>query len=192
MNATAELIKEHEAIRQMLTILTEACRQLEDGRQVPPHHLESMVDFLRTFADKCHHAKEERVLFPALEQVGVPRQGGPIGVMLAEHESGRKYIRGMVDALERYRRAEDAAIHDFISHARLYIHLLDQHIEKENQVLFPMADARLNREQHDRIANAFAHLEKEEIGEGTHERFHELLADLKALYPSPIDVALKD
>jgi hemerythrin-like domain-containing protein len=96
---TEELMKEHSAIQLMLEILSEACTRLESGGKVVVTDLKKMLEFLKEFADGCHHAKEERHLFPALERAGIPRERGPIGVMLAEHNLGRSHIRRMSSAI---------------------------------------------------------------------------------------------
>jgi hemerythrin-like domain-containing protein len=194
MKPTEELIHEHEAIQTMLRILESASSRLVAGEQVSADDLANMVEFLRVFADRCHHAKEETVLFPAMEAVGIPRERGPIGVMLSEHDAGRKHIQGMAAALESYRSGAVGAAREFATQARLYTHLLLQHIQKENQILFPMADAHIAEREQERIAQEFARLEAEQIGEGTHERFHALLGELKQAYlssePSPVKDAL--
>lgn len=182
MKPTDELIHEHEAIQTMLQILESACSRLSAGGNVNTEHLEKMVEFLRVFADKCHHAKEETALFPALEAAGVPREHGPIGVMLAEHTAGRKHIQGMSAALDGLRNGGTTAAGEFVSNARAYINLLTQHIAKENHVLFPLADNRLSESEQQRLTEAFARLEREQIGEGTHERLHALLHEFQHLY----------
>jgi len=93
MKATEQLIQEHTEVLLMLTVLDSAANKLEMGEQVNPLHLEAMVDFLITFVDKCHHGKEETLLFPALIKKGMSKKDGPVGVMLAEHASGREFIK---------------------------------------------------------------------------------------------------
>src|SRR5665647_273873 len=96
MKATQQLKDEHEGVRLMLRILGEVSRQFDFEGHVPNEHFEGIFEFLKVFVDKCHHGKEEELLFPALTKVGIP-QDGPIAVMLFEHEMGRKYIRVMTD-----------------------------------------------------------------------------------------------
>jgi hemerythrin-like domain-containing protein len=102
MNYTEQLKKEHEGIMLMLRILGKMCDKLEAGEPVDTGHMKSSVEFLKVFADTCHHAKEEERLFPAMERAGIPKEGGPIGVMLQEHEMGRAYVIGLADAVEDY------------------------------------------------------------------------------------------
>src|SRR5512147_1720406 len=93
-----QLKDEHEGILLMLVILGKACAKLEKQQKVDLNHLEQMVDFFKIFADKCHHGKEEDLLFPEMEKAGIPKERGPIGVMLVEHGKGRDYVRGMNEA----------------------------------------------------------------------------------------------
>ncbi len=126
--------------------------------------LAGMVNFFSVFADTCHHGKEEGMLFPAMEKVGVPREHGPIGVMLFEHELGRKYVRGMKDALAEVSKGSQASP-AFVREARAYVNLLTAHIAKENQILFPMAEARLSEEVKSSLIEGFEQFEEETIGQ---------------------------
>jgi hemerythrin-like domain-containing protein len=155
MTPTEELMQEHSAITSMLQILERRCSLLDAGKDVPATDIQKMMEFFKVFADGCHHAKEELHLFPALEQAGVPREHGPIGVMLGEHDLGRKYVRGMGEAFERYMVGEKNQARMFSQNARSYINLLVAHIEKENQVLFPLADRVLSIRGQDDLSRAF-------------------------------------
>ena len=95
MKATGELRKEHEGIRIMLEILQTVAQKMVDGESVPRDEIDDIMEFLTIFVDTCHHGKEEEFLFPALESAGIARNNGPIGVMLHEHEQGRKFILNM-------------------------------------------------------------------------------------------------
>jgi len=182
MKATEELMQEHTAIMLMLDIMENACARFEAGRQVPLEHLAQILDFLKTFADGCHHSKEEEYLFPALEAVGIPREQGPIGVMLSEHALGRKYVSGMADAVASLQSRDQSAVQTFVREARAYINLLRMHIYKENNILFPMADLRLTDVRQANLLRAFDRIETERIGAGKHEEYHLLLKTLKNIY----------
>ena len=95
MEATKILNDEHRVIERVLAVLEKAAGSLEADQGVQADFFLSAAEFIKGFADGCHHRKEEGVLFPAMEAAGVPRQGGPIGVMLAEHEEGRRLTREM-------------------------------------------------------------------------------------------------
>ena len=143
-----------------------------------------MIEFFTTFVDRCHHGKEEELLFPALEEIGVSRQGGPIGVMLKEHQQGRDRVANMKAALVRYWEGDRGAAVDFVHHARAYITLLNQHIDKENNVLFVLADNNLSEEKQMELWEGFETIETQKIGPGKHEGFHQMIESLARIYLS--------
>ena len=182
MTPTDELKEEHQGILLMLKILEKVCAKLEAKEKVDPDHLERIVEFFRVFADKCHHGKEEDLLFPEMEKSGVPKERGPIGVMLIEHDQGRAFVKGMGEAATRYKKGGSTGLAEFTKNARDYIALLTQHINKENNILFPMGDRAISREKQGELVEAFETLEREKIGAGTHEKFHQLLHHLQEVY----------
>ncbi len=183
--ATAVLRKEHEAILKMLAVTEEVARRLEDGERIAPDTLANLLEFFRLFADKCHHGKEEDLLFPQLEKKGMPRAGGPIWVMLTEHEQGRKLIQQMARATEAYPNQPEAAGHAWAQAAGGYASLLRAHIDKENNVLFVMAEKMLTPDEQTALAEGFEKIEVEKMGVGTHERLHAVMAKLiKEILPS--------
>jgi hemerythrin-like domain-containing protein len=182
MKPTEELSHEHEAILTMIEILGKLADALDAGAAVPPADLEEAVAFIRVFADKCHHGKEEGHLFPEMERAGIPRSRGPLGVMLAEHEEGRKHVAAMAGAIPGIRKGDRKSAAAFASAARGYGELLTQHIFKEDNILYPMADARLSPDQQASLEACFADVEKTIVGEGKHEEFHRLLERLEKTY----------
>ena len=182
-SAIAMLRTEHEAILKMLAVTEEVARRLGEGKRVAPDVLGRLLEFFKLFADKCHHGKEEDLLFPLLEQKGMPRDGGPIGVMLGEHEQGRALIRQMSDAAEAYAKDPAGAGRRWAHAARGYTTLLESHIDKENNVLFRMAERMLSAEDQRDLAASFEKVEVEKLGPGTHERLHTVVEDLVKEFP---------
>ncbi len=179
-NATAILRKEHEAILHMLDVTDEVVRRIDAGDRIPPETLTDLLEFFRQFADRCHHGKEEDLLFPLLEAKGMPREEGPIGVMLVEHDQGRSLVRQMAGAAQNYTDDLGGAGELWADAARSYSTLLRQHIHKENDVLFMVADNLLSDEDQAKLAAEFEKAEIEKMGPGTHERLHELMDRLMA------------
>ncbi|MGN6731071.1 MAG: hemerythrin domain-containing protein [Candidatus Binatia bacterium] len=138
------------------------------------------LEFLRNFADQCHHFKEEKILFPALEEHGIPREGGPIGMMLAEHEEGRGHVRSMIDAVEQVAKGNGAASTKLLDHARAYVTLLREHIQKEDDILFRMADEVIPEQEQRRILTEFEAHEAGEMGAGAHEKYLGIARELEA------------
>ena len=182
MKPTDILIKEHDAIMIMLNILEKVCLRLDAGERVKDTDLENIVELFKIFADKCHHGKEEDILFPALEEYGIPNEGGPIGVMLSEHIAGRDNVKEMNDAIPGIRDGIEAASIEFVSYARNYVALLTEHIDKENNILFKMADIRIPEERQQSLLMDFERADEEKFGSGVHEKFPKLLEELSGVY----------
>jgi hemerythrin-like domain-containing protein len=182
MNVTQQLIDEHECIKSMLSIIEKIAKEIEEGGELNPEHFEKILDFIKGFADKNHHHKEEDILFPAMVKQGVPNEGGPIAAMLHEHQSGRNYVKGMSEAFDAYKNGNKTAINDIISNAMNYVQLLRNHIEKENNILFKMAEKVLNEEEQMKIFDAFERVEEENIGISHYGGYHQLLVKLKSMY----------
>lgn len=179
MPTPVEILKhEHRIIERVLRALGGLSERLKKGESVSPEALSSFLDFIGTFADRCHHGKEETHLFPTLEQRGIPREGGPIGVMLHEHELGRGLVAELARAADAYGEGDRAAGPQFAEIARQYIELLTQHIQKEDNILFQMAEQVLDEETKARLERAFQQ-EEEELGAGTHEHFERVATTLE-------------
>ena len=148
---TDVLRDEHRVILRALDVLEAAAARLASGRPLPEGWWSEIIWWLRSFADKNHHAKEETSLFPAMVKAGVPSTGGPIDVMLEEHRRGRALVR----AMEAGEPTAQAA-------AREYVILLREHIEKENGVLFPLADAVLDEAAQRALQREFETVEAEQ------------------------------
>jgi hemerythrin-like domain-containing protein len=182
MKPTEILMQEHEAIKQILRILNKICDEMEFGEQIDHAHLEQVLDFIKNFADKCHHGKEEKILFEAMEKVGFAKQSGPLGIMIYEHNMGRDIVKKLANAIELYGTGNKDVKSNIIEYARKYITLLDQHINKENIILFPMADSHLSESQQNKISEEFELFEQREMGAGKHEEFHTMLKNLNEVY----------
>jgi len=171
MKATDILMEEHTIIKRVLTALETAAQHLERGQVVRTGFFIDAADFIRGFADGCHHKKEEGVLFKAMVASGMPAQGGPISMMLAEHEQARAYTRAMREAAQKLQSGEESARDQVIRSARGYVALLRQHIHKEDNILFPMANQVISQAVQGKVVEDFARVEHEEIGEGVHEKY---------------------
>ncbi|MGE5405704.1 MAG: hemerythrin domain-containing protein [Candidatus Saccharibacteria bacterium] len=184
MKATQQLKDEHNLVLVMLSVLEEVAQRIEAENELDVHHLEEIVGFLKGFVDSCHHGKEEDILFPELEKAGLPNNGGPIGVMLSEHSEGRGYIRELSSAVELLKKDEplSKASGPIIFASRQYSALLKNHIMKENEILFMMADQRISSERQDELFEAFEELEETRIGLGKHEEYHRTLERLADEY----------
>ncbi|NTV02777.1 MAG: hemerythrin [Chlorobiaceae bacterium] len=175
--AIDDLMHEHGAILEGLRILEGIAGLMERGGSVDEGDISDMLGFLKVFADRCHHGKEEAYLFPALAKAGVSEQDVSLPALLSEHARGRELLRAMeASSFPKLRPAEfTAAVHG-------YLDLLDAHIRKENTILFPLADTLLTDLQAEELFEAFEAHEATVIGKGRHEELHELLGRLRTRY----------
>lgn len=155
MNATKDLRFEHDHILAMIGCLRAACTEIETTGQIDVSTFEKGVEFIRNYADAWHHAKEEEILFPAMEASGMPREGGPIGVMLHEHVVGRSYVSKISEYLGAAATGDSEARLLVQRYALAYADLLTQHIQKENGILFNMADQMFSTEEHEYLVKQY-------------------------------------
>ncbi|MBI4010884.1 MAG: hemerythrin domain-containing protein [Candidatus Rokubacteria bacterium] len=169
--ATAELRHEHEVILRALVVLERAGERLAAGTPVDEAALTELVALIRLFADTCHHGKEEGQLFPALREKGV---GATLSVFLDDHVEGRGYLTTLAGGAAAAARA---------SAARRYVGLLRDHIQREDEVLFPMADDVLSQDEHAELARRYAEVEEQVVGPGVHDKLLATLDRLEAAIP---------
>lgn len=177
MGPTEVLVEEHRVIERVLAALETAADRLAAGEPISSEFFLRAADFIRGFADGCHHHKEEDVLFPALTAAGIPNEGGPVGVMLFEHEEGRRFTAAMRAGAERLKSGDASARDEVVRNARGYVELLRDHIAKENNVLFPMADQVIRGGAAAKMTESFEEIERQE--QGDHDRYLALAAQLE-------------
>lgn len=167
--ATHDLRKEHEAILYVLQILDRMMEPNGRDDESMLHYYGEVIYFLQIFVDKCHHGKEENYLFKELVNKGVPEEGGPVGVMLQEHAQGRNYIAQMRHSLD------NKDVSGVCNAVVQYRDLLRQHIEKENNILFVMADEVMEEQEQTRLFEQFEQHEENVIGLGIHDKLHAMI-----------------
>lgn len=185
MPAIPILEREHALIEQALGLLGSVAANLGQDRPVAGEHVSALLAFLRNFADQRHHMKEEETLFPLLEQNGIARVGGPIGVMLHEHEQGRTMIRIMEGLLPEL-GAPGEPRRQFARVASSYAGLMRDHIAKENNCLFPMAQTVLTDSDRQELEAAFERQDGDAEADGGFAHYQSIIAALSAqLGPPP-------
>ena len=178
MQATDILMNEHRVIEQVLDCLDAVVAKTRKTSRLDRTSAEQILDFLREFADHCHHGKEENHLFPWLERHGFSRQMGPTGVMLREHTLGRHHIHQMTAAVNGAAQGVAADVENFCHNAQTYVQLLREHIHKEDHCLFAMAAQVATPQDDAELLSAYAAVEEHDIGAGVHERYLALADEL--------------
>lgn len=178
MKPTETLMHEHQIILLGIGAAEREASHIAATGQIHADRIEQMLDLFPNFADRCHHAKEEKLLFVRMGERGMPAQGGPVAVMLQEHEMGRRFLRAAAEALPGARAGDAAAIAQVRDALGGYARLLRAHIGKEDNILFPMADRLFGEDDQRELEEAFDRVEAEEIGLGVHDKYHQMAHDL--------------
>jgi hemerythrin-like domain-containing protein len=171
VSPTEELKEEHTLVLMVVEAMEREVASIEGTGRVHSERVAQMMEFTRRFTDGYHHFKEEQVLFPVLEERD-RGAAGQVSVLLSEHDAGREAVRGVLDNLPR--AGDDAAARAAVAeNLKLYAFLLRLHINKEDNVLFPLADRLLSDQEAEIMAGDFGRAE-EESGAGDPRRFHDL------------------
>jgi hemerythrin-like domain-containing protein len=179
LKATEILMEEHRVIERALNALERATNRLNRGEEVYLRFFTGTGVFIRAFIDGCHHKKEEEGLFPILLANGLSMESGPVAIMLAEHEEGRRLAQGFRQATERFQAGDTRMRELLVQNAKAYINLIRQHIVKEDKVLFPMADQIIPASQQEQILEAFGKFDSDPSGEEMHEKYYGLAERLE-------------
>jgi hemerythrin-like domain-containing protein len=139
-NVTQALSDEHQLILRMISLVENNTALMEQGKFRNWQFFLDAVDFIRNYADRFHHAKEEDVLFVELIKNGMPEKQSPIEAMLLEHDQGRAFVLALEEAAQKALAGEPGQIPLIAAHARGYAALLRGHIDKENGILYPLAE----------------------------------------------------
>jgi len=175
---TETLVNEHRLILQVLDCLEEAAECLDSGDAIDPEFFIDAAEFVAGFADKCHHGKEEEILFVAMTARDMPQDSGPVAVMLQEHDEGREYTGAFRSAAERMKAGDESAAADVVENVFNYVNLLREHINKENHVLFPMAEQIIPAETMQQVQEDFQRIIAEDEKNGVPAKYHALAEKL--------------
>jgi hemerythrin-like domain-containing protein len=177
-DVTTVMVEEHKLILRMIALLEKNVELLEAGRFTDWNFFLDGVDFIRHYADRFHHAKEEDVLFQALVKNGMPEQNSPVAAMLMAHDQGRAFVRGMEQAAQRALAGEPAPVAAIAENARGYIALLRDHIDKEDTILYPLAERILPEGVRPAMVEAYADAEAKTPG--LEEKYRRLVESYEA------------
>lgn len=171
------LAREHRLIERVLDALGRLCAQSLRSGRLDETAVALALRFLREFADRTHHLKEERLLFPAIEANGYFPGCG----LVQEHEDGRARVRGMSDAVPAAASGDAEAVRLFVRQARSFISFLREHIRKEDDCLADVTASTLPPEARARLTTQFDELEREEIGARAFERYSALADEMETI-----------
>lgn len=163
-DVTKIMVDEHKLILRMIALVEDRVAKVEAGTFADWDFFLDAVDFIRSYADRFHHGKEEAVLFVELAANGMPEKNSPIEAMMTTHHEGRVFVRALEEAALKAKAGEGAAVAEVVKNARAYAALLRNHIAIEDGVLYPLAERVLPAHRRDPMADAYARQEEENKG----------------------------
>ena len=175
--STTSLRRDHELIEKVIKAMQSTIQLLNDKKQIPESILLPVIDFSKNFTDVCHHTKEEKSLFPALEQAGLPTNMGPIAMMLMDHKRSREIGNEMEKSAKEYLSSGNSE--KLITHMQLYVDHITEHLWKENNKLFMMAESRLQNVSK-KVDEELQEVEESQLNElgKTRQHYEELAENL--------------
>jgi len=177
-SATQNLEDDHVYILKLIDVM-----EIITKLSVPDiTDLEEAVEIIKNFADGLHHAKEETLLFPMMSERGFSTQQGPVAMMLHEHTQGRAFVKEMTENIELFKNGDLSALAFIYSNMLGYGELLRNHIAKENNVLFRMADQALPKEDQDFLYKQFEEIENRGITNHQKKDFVARIEKLTQIY----------
>ncbi|HWO72019.1 MAG TPA: hemerythrin domain-containing protein [Dehalococcoidia bacterium] len=178
MSALEDLKHEHIMIGRMLTVLERLAGEVAAKPRETATELGDALRFVKGFADACHHSKEEKALFPMLSAKNATLARGPVRILTSEHDAGRTLISQIDAALPGLERGDEEAQRTIARDLTLYTRMLRNHIDKEENVLFPLAERAITPTDAEQLEEAFEAVERE-MGADAHERFEALVVALE-------------
>lgn len=170
------LVAEHEMIERAMAVLKECLDSLDDSAANPVQMMRAM-DFLLEFGDKIHNRKEEELLFPLMQERGIPVEGGPLGVMLMEHQAERDLIFTMLMQAKGLKDASADVKEQYRSKGLEYLTIRAEHIWKENDVLFKMGQRVTDEQDNADLLLGFAEINNETYGPTASAKFQQMLQE---------------
>lgn len=178
-NVTQVMVEEHKLILRMIALVEKNTELLEQGKFRDWQFYLDAVSFIRNYADRFHHAKEEDVLFKALVANGMPRENSPVAAMMMAHDQGRDFVRGMEEAAQLAKEGEPGQVSRIAENARGYARLLRDHIDKEDNILYPLAEKVLPEDVRPAMQEGYRQAEAS-AAEGLEEHYRRLVENYEA------------
>lgn len=176
MDGIVLMVEEHKYIKRMLHVMRKACFGIMKGKEIDYEDFEKMIDFVRSYADKTHHGKEEKILFNRMiDEIGGPAEKLVKFGMLVEHDLGRLYMTELLEALAKVKSGDEDAKLDVIANAVSYTHLLHRHIDKEDNVVYSFARREFKEETLNKINVECDKFEEEMSQAGIQNKYIKIL-----------------
>jgi len=176
MQARGPLMIEHRLIERMIAFIRDALAQIQSAGKVDPLFVDTAVDFVRMYADRTHHGKEEEILFRDLDKRPLSADDRRVmNELIEDHIFGRQTTKALVDANSRYRNGDETALAVIAEKLKTLVDFYPKHIEKEDEVFFPASRAYFTDEEDQAMLAEFWEFDRKMI----HEKYKSVVEDLK-------------
>ena len=179
MTPVGILMIEHRLIEHMIRLLSKELASIEGNKQVNSDFIDTAVDFIRTYADKCHHGKEEDIFFKVLITKKIkPQDKEYILELIEEHKQGRATIARLIAAKENYIKKESKALDQIVECIKWLIDFYPKHIKKEDKHFFTLYRTHLSEEEQDNMLLDFLQFGEE----STQDKYAKIVEDLERIF----------
>ncbi len=176
MQTRGPLMIEHRLIERMITVVKHILKRIKSSQQVDPLVIDTVVDFIRTYADRVHHGKEEDILFREMSERALSAKDKRIMKELVdEHVTGRRTTQAVVAANDRYRNGDASALADISANLGKLVEFYPEHIQKEDKVFFPVIRNYLSDEEDQSMLAEFWEFDRKMI----HEKYLSIVQTLE-------------
>jgi len=177
MQARGPLMIEHRLIERMISLIRETLAKTEKADKINPHFVDTVVDFIRTYADRTHHGKEENILFRDLNERSLSDEDRQMmKSLIEEHLFGRQTVKALVNANKLYRNGDDSALTDIVKNLNTLVDFYPKHIEKEDKEFFPAARNYVTDEEDQAMLAEFREFDQKMI----HEKYTSVISELQS------------
>jgi len=167
---------EHRLIERMISVIRDKLSRVARTGWIDPAFVDIAVDFIRTYADRTHHGKEEDILFRDLRDRNLSATDRRVmNELIEEHVFGRKITKALIEANILYRTGDKAALDDIAGNLRTLVDFYPKHIEKEDKVFFPAARAYFSEKEDQAMLAEFYEFDQRMI----HEKYQTVVNDLE-------------
>lgn len=176
MRPIGPLMREHRLIERMILLLQQELRQVDEKNKVDVEFLAIAIDFVRTYADRTHHGKEEDILFRELAKKQLfPEHKNIMNELIEEHVLGRKMVANLVAARETYMKGRKGSLSDIAACIKELVSFYPAHIEKEDKHFFYPVLEYLSKQEQDEMLQEFLEFDAKLI----HEKYQGIVEGME-------------
>ena len=183
MTPTENLIKEHKKINELLDIMSKIALKIKLNDVFYPNDVEEIVNYLLIIIENSHHGKEDDVFYPELISSGIAKDTAPLSIINYEHTISKSYLKDISSCVVNCKIGNDFSGELLADSLTNYVVVIKNHIQREEEVIFPIANEVLSAEKQYEISQRFEDIEQKYFSKSLNDQYTTLLNKLKIKYP---------